>query len=561
MGQRVAEIDIVLRSQKAEASLSRLEKGATRLETRLGKVSGGEFNSVATGANRAKTSIDRMAGSSAALGKVGTSAKAANDHLRLVETSARRANAQIAKTPRKPIDDLSGSTQTLYNRFLNLKNLIAGGIVFSLGKNLFDVARETDNYNAILKTATGSMDLAKQKFAELNAFARRTPFTLKDTVEGFVKLKNLGLEPTERALTSFGNTSAAMGKSLNQFIEAVADATTNEFERLKEFGIKSRKEGENVTFTFQGIETTVRASATAIQGYLVGLGETKFSQAMVDQMDTLNGKLSNLRQSFDDLLRNIGGSGVFKTAIDATATVLKGLSDNLDLIGLGAGVLATVLTVRLGVALIGVTAQKALAIQQSLLYQVALARMAGATGLAAGATGLLRGALALVGGPLGAALLAGAGIYYYRDSLIFGERKTGDMAKAQKGLKDALDITRQVTSATAKEGYENVKSLDEQTRATRDLIRAQAQSKIDETTAKIADLRDKLGVKAGERKKVSLIGAIFGSEEGKQAIALENAQRQLGVYKQSLIEITKADDKLALARRENAISLGVSTSC
>ena len=35
-----------------------------------------------------------------------------------------------------------------------------------------------------------------------------------------------------------------MGKSLNQMIEAVADATTGEFERLKEFGIKARTHGE-----------------------------------------------------------------------------------------------------------------------------------------------------------------------------------------------------------------------------------------------------------------------------------------------------------------------------
>ena len=36
-----------------------------------------------------------------------------------------------------------------------------------------------------------------------------------------------------------------MGKDLSQMIEAVADATTGEFERLKEFGIKAGKEGDD----------------------------------------------------------------------------------------------------------------------------------------------------------------------------------------------------------------------------------------------------------------------------------------------------------------------------
>ena len=41
-------------------------------------------------------------------------------------------------------------------------------------------------------------------------------------------------------------------QNLDQFIEAIADATTFEFERLKEFGIKSKQIGDDVQFTFRG---------------------------------------------------------------------------------------------------------------------------------------------------------------------------------------------------------------------------------------------------------------------------------------------------------------------
>jgi hypothetical protein len=37
-----------------------------------------------------------------------------------------------------------------------------------------------------------------------------------------------------------------MGKDMMQMIEAVADASTGEFERLKEFGIKASKQGDQV---------------------------------------------------------------------------------------------------------------------------------------------------------------------------------------------------------------------------------------------------------------------------------------------------------------------------
>ena len=58
-----------------------------------------------------------------------------------------------------------------------------------------------------------------------------------------------------------------MAKTLNQMIEAVADAATGEFERLKEFGIKAKSEGDKVSFIFRGVTTTVKKESNAIQNY------------------------------------------------------------------------------------------------------------------------------------------------------------------------------------------------------------------------------------------------------------------------------------------------------
>ena len=47
------------------------------------------------------------------------------------------------------------------------------------------------------------------------------------------------------------NTASAMGKIVEQFVEAVADASTGEFERLKEFGIKASSEGDRQPLRFR----------------------------------------------------------------------------------------------------------------------------------------------------------------------------------------------------------------------------------------------------------------------------------------------------------------------
>src|SRR3546814_15278397 len=130
---------------------------------------------------------------------------------------------------------------------------------------------------------TGSTEAATAAFNQIKRFAASTPFDLKQVTTAFVKLKALGLDPSEAALESYGNTASAMGKSLNDFIEAVADASTGEFERLKEFGIKAKSEGDKVTFTFRGVATTVRRNAEDIEQYIQRIGNVPFAGALWDQ--------------------------------------------------------------------------------------------------------------------------------------------------------------------------------------------------------------------------------------------------------------------------------------
>lgn len=185
----------------------------------------------------------------------------------------------------------------------------AAGSVASLTK-LVNVTREFEVLNAQLITATGSAENAGIAFGAIEDFASSTPFDLQQVTEGFTKLVNLGLTPSERALTSYGDTASAMGKDLNQLIEAVADAATGEFERLKEFGIRAKSEGDNVSFTFRGITTTVGKNAAEIEDYLIGLGETNFTGAMLNRMNTLDGALSNLNDEWNKLFRNISSQGI-----------------------------------------------------------------------------------------------------------------------------------------------------------------------------------------------------------------------------------------------------------
>lgn len=187
-------------------------------------------------------------------------------------------------------------------------------------KKLLGSTVELQDFQAQLKTATGSVENAGVAFEALEDFASTTPFALEQSLDAFIKLTNLGLTPSERALTSYGNTASAMGKDLTQLIEAVADATTGEFERLKEFGIKASSEGDRVTFTFRGVATEVGKNAAEIEEYLTNLGENEFAGAMSDRMATVGGQMSNLGDLWNQLFRTISEMGV-GSVIGATIQV------------------------------------------------------------------------------------------------------------------------------------------------------------------------------------------------------------------------------------------------
>ena len=191
---------------------------------------------------------------------------------------------------------------------------------------LVTTQRQFDVMFASLKTMTGGADQAGAAFERLRKFAAQTPFTLEQSVNGFVKLKALGIEPTERAMTSFGNTSAAMGKDLTQMIEAVADASTGEFERLKEFGIKAKQEGDRVSLTFQGVTTNIGNNSAEIVEYLTKIGEVEFAGAMSERMKTLDGDISNLQDSLSALYLSISQSG----AGDAIAAGVRKASEAIQ---------------------------------------------------------------------------------------------------------------------------------------------------------------------------------------------------------------------------------------
>lgn len=203
-----------------------------------------------------------------------------------------------------------------------------GLTVVGVGKSIIEATATVESFKASLTTVLGDAGKAGAAFDTLAQFAAKTPFSLDQAVDGFIKLKALGLTPSEEAMSSYGNTASAMGKDLNQMIEAVADASTGEFERLKEFGIKASQQGGKVALTFQGVTTTIGNNSADIQKYLMAIGNTQFAGAMERQADTINGALSNIKDQIFLTFAEMGNGGLG----DVFKDIVNGLADGLTAI-------------------------------------------------------------------------------------------------------------------------------------------------------------------------------------------------------------------------------------
>lgn len=210
------------------------------------------------------------------------------------------------------------------------RRLITSLAAIGGGLSFVSTVRNVEVLRASLETVTGGSREAASAFADLQKFAAQTPFSLQEVTQAFVRLKALGLEPTTELLTSFGNTASAFGKSLMQFSEAVADAITGEFERLKEFGIRASQQGDKVAFTFRGVTTVVRKQGDEIKRYLEEIGNSDFAGAMEKRAATLDGALSNLGDSFERLLVAVGDSGLTAVIQRVAEFLSNSVQDILD---------------------------------------------------------------------------------------------------------------------------------------------------------------------------------------------------------------------------------------
>lgn len=215
-----------------------------------------------------------------------------------------------------------------YTSLMGVSNLV-GDIV--------KVRGEFQKFSAVLTNTLGNKDLADNALTMIADYAATTPYQLSALAGSFIKLTNQGLQPTKREMQALGDLAAATGKDFDQLAEALIDgATSSEFERLKELGIRASKSGDQVKFTFRGVSTEVQNTSKAIKDYIISLGQMQGVAGSTAAISaTLEGKISNLQDAWASMLNQVGqaNEGAFSTAIEGASFLVQNYQTVIDILG------------------------------------------------------------------------------------------------------------------------------------------------------------------------------------------------------------------------------------
>jgi len=203
------------------------------------------------------------------------------------------------------------SVNNFSNNLKQVGGVIAGAFaidkLMEFGGAIIETTSTFQRFESVLTNTLGSTSEAQKALDRITEFASQTPFSVSELTDSFVRLANQGFKPTSDEMRKLGDIASSTGKEFVMLAEAIIDAQVGEFERLKEFGIRAEKQGDQVTFTFKNVKTQVDFTSDAIQNYILSLGDLEgVSGAMVGISKTLGGQISNLGDSFDTLKNEIG---------------------------------------------------------------------------------------------------------------------------------------------------------------------------------------------------------------------------------------------------------------
>jgi phage tail tape-measure protein len=233
------------------------------------------------------------------------------------------------------LSTLKGHAQTLFGR-AGIAGMIFGGVkatALAAGIPMVATAAMFEKYSMILKRNTKSKADYEAAKAEILKYEAATPYNLEEVTMAYVKLKQAKINPMSSGiLQAAGDAAAANGTDLMQAIEAIMDARTKEFERLKAYQITTSQSKGKATFSYTGEDGQQKELTANLNNQLEltqaiqKIWNEKFKGTTDDLAKGWGGITSSLEsmgQKFQLMVMDSGPFARFKTMLENILTQLQ----------------------------------------------------------------------------------------------------------------------------------------------------------------------------------------------------------------------------------------------
>jgi hypothetical protein len=228
------------------------------------------------------------------------------------------------KTSQKQLSTLQRHTLKAQKSLLNFAKAAAGlyvvkeaiDLATSSIESFLSTSSQFETYTNRMTAFTQSQEEANSEIQRATDFAREYKSSITDTTEAMLTLKNYGIDDSNESLKIFTNTAIGSGKSLSQYAEAVADALTGENERLKEFGVKASKIGEQIGYVWTDSAGKTRNilinnNKEIINSTLNAIMNEKYVGQIEKRAASWAGLMQNMNNNWVVFQKNVGDNGLF----------------------------------------------------------------------------------------------------------------------------------------------------------------------------------------------------------------------------------------------------------
>ena len=204
----------------------------------------------------------------------------------------------------KQLNRFSGIAQNVGRTMLGI---FAVDRVFRYGKAIVQTTAEFEKLETVLTSTLGSSSMAQKSFELIAKFAAKTPFSVQEVTQSFVKLANRGVVPAYHQLERMADVASVLGKPFEQLVEAILDVSNSK--RWTELGIKAENAGDKVRLTFRGVTQEVERTEAGVLGAIESFGNMQGVFGVTAKVaETAAGKLGELGDNSLMLQKNLGDS-------------------------------------------------------------------------------------------------------------------------------------------------------------------------------------------------------------------------------------------------------------